>query len=98
MPFRPLPGRSTLPASCATPDFPSSILGVVRGRVPGLEEDTASADDTVTTDIETEAFVVQINDLLPDSLLNVRIGKDHIDNYSNRPWGPPFDPGRCERR
>lgn len=58
-----------------------SFLGILRGSVPGLDGETTGAGDRDTTDLETERFVVQINDLLPDSLLNVRIGKDHIDNY-----------------
>jgi hypothetical protein len=60
-----------------------SFLGIIRGRLPGLEggATTGGATDADTTEIETELFLVQINDLLPDSLLNVRIGKDHIDNY-----------------
>jgi len=58
-----------------------SFLGIVRGTLPGLEGETATAGDPDTTELETEVFVVQINDLLPDSLLNLRIGKDHIDNY-----------------
>lgn len=57
-----------------------SFLGVIRGRVPGLEGETAAAD-TETTDLRTERFIVQFNDLLPDAKLNVRFGKDHIDNY-----------------
>lgn len=59
-----------------------SFLGIIRGRLPGLEDESAGAgSDADTTEIETEVFVVQINDLLPDSKLNIRIGKDHIDNY-----------------
>ncbi len=58
-----------------------SFLGILRGSVPGLEGETTGTDDPDQTDLETEVFVVQINDLLPDSLLNLRIGKDHIDNY-----------------
>ena len=60
-----------------------SFLGIIRGRLPGLDEESAAAGaaDTDRTEIETEVFIVQINDLLSDSKLNVRIGKDHIDNY-----------------
>jgi hypothetical protein len=58
-----------------------SFLGIIRGRVPGLEGGGTGATDADATEIETELFLVQINDLLPDSLLNVRIGKDHIDNF-----------------
>lgn len=58
-----------------------SFLGILRGTIPGLEGETTGTDDPDATDLKTEVFVVQINDLLPDSLLNLRIGKDHIDNY-----------------
>lgn len=58
-----------------------SFLGIIRGRVPGLDEETPGAGDPDTTDLKTEVFVVQFNDLLSDSKLNVRFGKDHIDNY-----------------
>lgn len=59
-----------------------SFLGIIRGRVPGLEGETVSVpDDADATDLSTEVFVVQLNDLIPDSGLNIRIGKDRIDNY-----------------
>ncbi|MDC4203329.1 MAG: hypothetical protein MPW17_02510 [Candidatus Manganitrophus sp.] len=57
------------------------FLGILRGTIPGLEGETTGTDDPDATDLKTEVFVVQVNDLLPDSLLNLRIGKDHIDNY-----------------
>ena len=38
------------------------------------------------TEIETEALVIQFDDILPDALLNFRLGKDHIDNlFFSRP-------------
>lgn len=61
-----------------------SFFGMIVGEVGGLAPEAGMSPgmaDTLETRIETEAFVVQINDLLPDSLLNARIGKDHIDNY-----------------
>jgi|GEM_PF-1693538 len=58
-----------------------SFLGIIRGHVPGLDGETAGTKEGDRTDLGTELFIVQLNDLLPDSKLNVRFGKDHIDNY-----------------
>lgn len=69
-----------------------SFFGMIVGEVDGLGPDATdpidSTDpmaprmvDTLSTEIATEAFIVQINDLLSDGLLNLRIGKDHVDNY-----------------
>lgn len=63
-----------------------SFFGVLEGEVPGLEPDAGldpgtGMADTATTEVETETFLVQFNDLLPDRILNLRIGKDHVDNY-----------------
>jgi hypothetical protein len=59
-----------------------SFLGIIRGRIQGLDGTTGTGvSDIDSTEIETDLFVVQFDDLLPDSKLNVRMGKDHIDNY-----------------
>ncbi|TAK06163.1 MAG: hypothetical protein EPO39_09555 [Candidatus Manganitrophaceae bacterium] len=63
-----------------------SFLGAIGGEVSGLAPDAGidpatGMPDTATTEIETEAFVIQFNDLVSDARLNLRIGKDHIDNY-----------------
>ena len=61
-----------------------SFFGMIVGEVEGLEPDAGMSPgmaDTLETRLETEAFIVQINDLAPDGLLNLRIGKDHVDNY-----------------
>lgn len=60
-----------------------SFLGTITGRVQDLESGptgTAPADGA-STDLDTDLFLVQINDLIPNAGLNVRLGKDHIDNY-----------------
>lgn len=53
------------------------------GKVSGLSATNASFPapeaSPNSTDIETAALVGQIDDILPNGLLNLRIGKDHID-------------------
>ncbi|MEK6683579.1 MAG: hypothetical protein AABY46_02865, partial [Nitrospirota bacterium] len=46
-----------------------------------LTSGTTVASDTFKTDIQTENLLVQFDDLLPDSRLNVRLGKYHVDNH-----------------
>jgi hypothetical protein len=61
-----------------------SYFGQIVGRVDGLDPDAGNATtpaDTMTSEIETETFWIQFNDVLADSALNVRIGKDHVDNH-----------------
>jgi hypothetical protein len=60
-----------------------SFLGIIAGKLPGMENGTAGsgADDASKTDLHTERFIVQIDDLIPNAGLNLRIGKDQIDNY-----------------
>ncbi|MCH8157324.1 MAG: hypothetical protein IID18_06175 [Nitrospinae bacterium] len=46
----------------------------------------APENEPGATEIETEAIVVQIDDILPNALLNFRMGKDHVDNlFFSRP-------------
>ncbi len=62
----------------------------VVGNIEGQESDNfkfpAPEIAPGTTEIETEAIAVQLDDILPDGLLNFRAGKDHIDNlFFSRP-------------
>ena len=60
-----------------------SFLGIIAGKLPGMENGTAGSvvDDASRTDVHTERFIVQLDDLIPNAALNLRIGKDQIDNY-----------------
>lgn len=42
---------------------------------------TPTEADTLKTEIQTEAFFLQFDDLLPDSRLNLRVGRYHIDSH-----------------
>jgi hypothetical protein len=50
----------------------------------GLFPDSSSPAieaDTLRTEIQTEAFFIQVDDLLPDSRMNLRVGKYHLDSH-----------------
>ncbi|MCH8312549.1 MAG: hypothetical protein IID17_06150 [Nitrospinae bacterium] len=62
------------------------VVGTIEGQdsdnfqFPGPEHEPGE------TEIETEAIVIQIDDILPNSLMNFRAGKAHIDNlFFSRP-------------
>jgi hypothetical protein len=46
-----------------------------------VSQSSAIEEDTLRTDIQTETFLVQVNDLLPEGHLNLRMGKYHVDNH-----------------
>jgi hypothetical protein len=60
---------------------PDSVQTFHSGGLIPLPGAPALGADTLKTDIQTEEFLVQINDLLRDSRLNVRIGRYHVDNH-----------------
>lgn len=62
------------------------VVGEVEGQDSANFKFPASDNGPGTTEIDTEALVFQIDDLLPDAMLNIRAGKDHIDNlFFSRP-------------
>ena len=67
-----------------------SFLFQVVGEVEGLNSANqgfpAPETSPGSTENDTEAMVGQIDDLLPNAMLNLRIGKDHVDNlFLSRP-------------
>ncbi len=50
------------------------------GIFPDNNAPTTEAD-TLKTEIQTEAFFLQFDDLLPDSEMNLRVGKYHVDSH-----------------
>ncbi|MEE9190414.1 MAG: hypothetical protein V3U16_06550, partial [Candidatus Neomarinimicrobiota bacterium] len=69
-----------------------SFFGQFVYKVNGLGPDATDAIDatdpsaitmanTLESETRIEAFFVQLDDLLPDAMMNLRIGKDHVDNH-----------------
>ena len=66
--------------------FLFQVVGEVEGLSSADQGFPAPNESSGTTEIDTEAMVVQIDDLLPKAMLNLRIGKDHIDHlFLSRP-------------
>jgi hypothetical protein len=61
-----------------------SFFGQLVGKIQGLGPGHTDTDTTVehgTTRFRTEVFWAQVDDLLDDGRMNVRIGLDHVDNH-----------------
>ena len=62
------------------------VVGELEGMDPADQGFPNPEGSAGSTEIDTEAIVVQIDDLLPNAKLNLRIGKDHIDHlFLSRP-------------
>ncbi len=62
------------------------VVGNITGQASSNSLFPAPENAPGTTEIETEAIVVQIDDILSNGLMNFRAGKDHIDNlFFSRP-------------
>ncbi len=62
------------------------VVGEIEGQASTNFEFPAPDDAPGKTEIETEAIAVQIDDILPNGMVNLRAGKDHVDNlFFSRP-------------